>query len=291
MLKVDGINKSYGKKQVLFDITYEFGAGVYGLLGPNGAGKSTLLQIMTDNLRQNSGHVLYKGNDIRKNKKAYKGALGYVPQIQDMYETFTAFQFLEYLAVLKGIKKGKIPGEIRRALDVVGLREKAGQKLETYSGGMKQRIMIAQALLGEPDVLIFDEPTAGLDPKERIKFRNYISRLSEKTAIILATHVVSDVESIAKEIILLGGGRIQNCGSAEELCRIIEGKVFECCLHSRDLQRLEEAALISNIQEKEGGMLRVRCIGEAEKIRKRTDLELQKVPANLQEVYLDAFAS
>ena len=290
MLVVDSVNKSYGKKQVLFDLSFTFERGVYGLLGPNGAGKSTLLQIMTGNLKCEKGQVLYKGKDIRRFSKAYFHDLGYVPQVQGMYEMFTAFQFLSYMAGLKGIPRRKIAREEKRVLEVAGLTEEAGQKLSTYSGGMKQRILIAQALLGNPKVLILDEPTAGLDPKERIRIRNFISRLSEKRTVIFATHVVSDVESIAKEIILLGDGRIQGCGSTKELCASLEGKVFSCETEGGRLEELEKRGLVSNIQELSDGKIMVRMIGEKKRLESEKGVTFTEAAPNLQEVYLYLFS-
>ena len=290
MLVVDSVDKSYGKKQVLFDLSFTFGKGVYGLLGPNGAGKSTLIQIMTGNLNCEKGRILYQGKDIRKASKSYYRDLGYVPQVQGMYEMFTAFQFLSYMAALKDIPKRKIGREVTRVLEVAGLTKEAGQKLSTYSGGMKQRILIAQALLGNPKVLILDEPTAGLDPKERIRIRNFTSRLSEKRTVILATHVVSDVESIAKKIILLGNGRIQGCGSTNELCAALEGRVFSCETEGGRLEKIEQLGLVSNIQELSEGKIQVRMIGEKEKLSGEKDLQFEEAAPNLQEVYLYLFS-
>lgn len=290
MLKVDAVNKSYGKKQVLFDLSLEFESGVYGLLGPNGAGKSTLIQIMTGNLKCEKGQILYKGKNIRKASREYFRDLGYVPQMQGMYEMFTAFQFLAYMAALKNIPKNKIAEEAGRVLEVVGLTKEAGKKLSAYSGGMKQRILIAQALLGDPRVLILDEPTAGLDPKERIRIRNFISRLSENRTVIFATHVVSDVDSIAKKIILLGDGRVCGSGSTNMLCAALEGKVFSCETQSDRLDILEQSGLVSNIQELTDGKISVRVIGEKETLIHETGIEFTKVSPNLQEVYLYTFS-
>lgn len=289
MLEIKSLNKSYGKKQVLFDLNYTFEDGVYGLLGPNGAGKSTLIQIMTGNLTCDSGSVSYCGKDIRKHSREYRQVLGYVPQLQGMYEMFTAFQFLSYMAALKDIPKQKIPLEAEVALEIVGLLDVAGKKLSTYSGGMKQRILIAQALLGQPKVLILDEPTAGLDPKERIKIRNFISRIAEERTVIIATHVVSDVDSIAKEILLLGEGRIRRHGSIQELCSQLSGQVYEARIKSEALEKLEERVVISNIQELPDSTIQVRFIAKDENFWGLIT-EGAEVSANLQEVYLSAFS-
>ncbi len=290
MLEIKSVNKSYGKKQVLFDVSYRFSDGVYGLLGPNGAGKSTLLQIMTDNLACDSGDIVYEGKSILRNSKHYRKNLGYVPQLQGMYEMFSAYQFLAYLAAVKGIKKADATREVERVLKVVGLYEESARKLSTYSGGMKQRILIAQALLGDPKVMIMDEPTAGLDPKERIRIRNFISRISEMKTVIIATHVVSDVDTIAKEVLLLGEGRIKSAGSINELCRTLEGKVYETIIDSEEIGKIENFAVISNIQELPGRKIKIRFILSSKNTKETDKAQWLPVAPNLQEVYLYTFS-
>lgn len=290
MLEIKSVNKSYGKKQVLFDVSYRFSDGVYGLLGPNGAGKSTLLQIMTDNLACDSGDIVYEGRSILRNSKHYRKNLGYVPQLQGMYEMFSAYQFLAYLAAVKGIKKADAAREVERVLKVVGLYEESARKLSTYSGGMKQRILIAQALLGDPKVMIMDEPTAGLDPKERIRIRNFISRISEMKTVIIATHVVSDVDTIAKEVLLLGEGRIKSAGSINELCRTLEGKVYETIIDSEEIGKIENFAVISNIQELPGRKIKIRFILSSKNTKETDKAQWLPVAPNLQEVYLYTFS-
>lgn len=290
MLEIKSVNKSYGKKQVLFDVSYRFSDGVYGLLGPNGAGKSTLLQIMTDNLACDSGDIVYEGKSILRNSKHYRKNLGYVPQLQGMYEMFSAYQFLAYLAAVKGIKKADAAREVERVLKVVGLYEESARKLSTYSGGMKQRILIAQALLGDPKVMIMDEPTAGLDPKERIRIRNFISRISEMKTVIIATHVVSDVDTIAKEVLLLGEGRIKSAGSINELCRTLEGKVYETIIDSEEIGKIENFAVISNIQELPGRKIKIRFILSSKNTKETDKTQWLQVAPNLQEVYLYTFS-
>ena len=216
-LEVRSLNKKYGKVQALKNVSFKIDTGVYGLLGPNGAGKSTMIRIITGSMRASSGEVLYNGSRIRENEKAYKKILGYVPQRQGMYDSFTAARFLEHMVVLKELKRKEIPEEVERVLKIVGLQEDALRRLGGFSGGMKQRVLIAQALLGDPRIIILDEPTAGLDPKERIKIRNFISRIGENRTILLATHVVSDVESIAREILLLGDGVLKEKGTPSDV--------------------------------------------------------------------------
>lgn len=290
-LEVRSLSKNYGKVQALKNVSFKIGIGVYGLLGPNGAGKSTMIRIITGSMRASSGEVLYNGSRIRENEKAYKKILGYVPQRQGMYDSFTAARFLEYMAVLKELKRKKIPEEVERVLKIVGLQEDALRRLGGFSGGMKQRVLIAQALLGDPRIIILDEPTAGLDPKERIKIRNFISRIGENRTILLATHVVSDVESIAREILLLGDGVLKEKGTPRELCAMLDGSVFECILPGQEgFDRVEAQFPVSNVLELPDGRISVRVIGSGREVRKNLGwYGVREVFPNLQEVYLSLF--
>lgn len=290
-LEVRSLNKKYGKVQALKNVSFKIDTGVYGLLGPNGAGKSTMIRIITGSMRASSGEVLYNGRRIRENEKAYKKILGYVPQRQGMYDSFTAARFLEYMAVLKELKRKEIPEEVERVLKIVGLQEDALRRLGGFSGGMKQRVLIAQALLGDPRIIILDEPTAGLDPKERIKIRNFISRIGENRTILLATHVVSDVESIAREILLLGDGELKDKGTPRELCAMLDGSVFECILPGQEgFDRVEAQFPVSNVLELPDGRIAVRVIGSGREVRKNLgQYGVREVFPNLQEVYLSLF--
>ena len=290
-LEVRSLSKNYGKVQALKNVSFKIDTGVYGLLGPNGAGKSTMIRIITGSMRASSGEVLYNGSRIRENEKAYKKILGYVPQRQGMYDSFTAARFLEYMAVLKELKRKKIPEEVERVLKIVGLQEDALRRLGGFSGGMKQRVLIAQALLGDPRIIILDEPTAGLDPKERIKIRNFISRIGENRTILLATHVVSDVESIAREILLLGDGELKDKGTPRELCAMLDGSVFECILPGQEgFDRVEAQFPVSNVLELPDGRISVRVIGSGREVRKNLgQYGVREVFPNLQEVYLSLF--
>ena len=290
-LEVRSLSKNYGKMQALKNVSFKIDTGVYGLLGPNGAGKSTMIRIITGSMRASSGEVLYNGRRIRENEKAYKKILGYVPQRQGMYDSFTAARFLEYMAVLKELKRKEIPEEVERVLKIVGLQEDALRRLGGFSGGMKQRVLIAQALLGDPRIIILDEPTAGLDPKERIKIRNFISRIGENRTILLATHVVSDVESIAREILLLGDGELKDKGTPRELCAMLDGSVFECILPGQEgFHRVEAQFPVSNVLELPDGQIAVRVIGSGREVRKNLgQYGVREVFPNLQEVYLSLF--
>lgn len=217
MLELCNITKKYKDKLALDDISLQFDKGIYGLLGPNGAGKSTMMNIITANVKPTGGQVLWSGVNITKLNAAYRSVVGFAPQQQGLYNAFTGRRFLAYMAALKGISKSNIRQEIERVLSYVNLTEVADRKIGTYSGGMKQRILIAQAILGNPELIILDEPTAGLDPKERVRIRERIAALGSEKIILVSTHVVSDIETIAKEVILLKEGHIVDRGTIQAL--------------------------------------------------------------------------
>lgn len=218
MLCLDNITKEYKDKIALENVSLKLDNGIYGLLGPNGAGKSTLMNIITGNIKPSNGQVLWDGNDIKILGSQYRSIIGYAPQQQGLYDTFTGKRFLSYMATLKGIAKKEISDEIERVLSYVNMTEAANRLIGTYSGGMKQRILIAQAILGNPKLIVLDEPTAGLDPKERVRIRERISDLSGDKVILVSTHVVSDIEPIAKKIILIKSGNIIDQDTVEKLC-------------------------------------------------------------------------
>lgn len=217
MLELKNIEKSYQKHTVLHAINLTFTNGIYALLGPNGAGKSTLMKIICGQLTADQGGVYWKGTDIRKDRLSFYRELGYAPQQQGLYDDFTGERFLTYMALLKDIPKAEIPLEVQRCAIAVNMIEHLKKKCKTYSGGMKQRLLVAQALLGNPRLLLFDEPTAGLDPKERVSLRHVFEHLASTHILLIATHVVSDIESIAKDIIFLKEGIVIKNISLEEL--------------------------------------------------------------------------
>lgn len=218
MLELHSISKNYKDKKALESVSLTLDNGIYGLLGPNGAGKSTLMNIITGNLRPESGTVCWMGEEIKTLGESYRSILGYAPQQQGLYNHFSGRRFLAYMASLKGIPKKEIPAEIHRVLTYVNLEEAASRPVGTYSGGMKQRILIAQAILGNPRLIVLDEPTAGLDPKERVRVRERIAALSGDKIILVSTHVVSDIEPIADEILLLKEGHLIARDSVPALC-------------------------------------------------------------------------
>lgn len=241
-LALNCISKTYKKGSVkaLDNFSVTLTPGVYGLLGPNGAGKSTLMNIITDNLNADGGEVVYGGENIKKLGKDYRAVLGYMPQQQGLYDDFTLNRFLWYMAALKGLKKKEAKEKITQLLETVNLTDAAHKKLGSFSGGMKQRALIAQALLNNPEILILDEPTAGLDPKERIRIRNFISEIAEDKIVLISTHVVSDIEFIAKEIILLKKGQLISHDSPNKLTKELENKVFEVEIQREDLKYFQD---------------------------------------------------
>lgn len=219
MLMLNHITKKYKDKTALYDVSLELDCGIYGLLGPNGAGKSTLMNIITGSIKPTEGSVHWDGADIRKLGESFRSLIGYAPQQQGLYNSFSGRRFLSYMAALKGIPKKEVHGEIQRVLSYVNMQEAADRAIGGYSGGMKQRILIAQAILGHPKLIVLDEPTAGLDPKERVRIREQIKTLAGDKIILVSTHVVSDIAPIAKEILLIRSGNIIDRDTVENLCQ------------------------------------------------------------------------
>ena len=226
LLSIHNVGKSYGNVKALTDFSAELDCGVYALLGPNGSGKSTLMNILTDNLAMDSGKILYNGKSIYSLGKEYRAALGFMPQYPGMYPTFSVNDCLKYMAVLKGVPRREAKAQIAGLLERVELSDVAKHPVRSMSGGMKQRLALAQAFIGNPRIVILDEPTAGLDPKQRINVRNFISEMSLDRCIIIATHIVSDVENIATRVIMLKKGIIQVNDAPREIISGLDGRVW-----------------------------------------------------------------
>lgn len=257
-LAVENISKSYGKHKVLDSVSFQLENGVYGLLGANGAGKTTLIKIIVRLLAADSGCIKSDGVDIEKLGKSYFSSIGYLPQYPKLYKNFTAVEFLDYMAELKGISRLNRKDKLTELLELVNLQDSAGKRIGAFSGGMRQRLGIAQALLGEPKLLILDEPTAGLDPRERIRFRNILSALSSDKTVIIATHIVPDVEHIAKNIVLLGNGRVICQSEPNQLIADVKDKVWEIVVSPKEVKNYMDTYSISNaVLEADGYHLRI----------------------------------
>lgn len=280
-LNCESISKQYGTNKALTEFTYEFTPGVYGLLGPNGAGKSTLMNIMTDNLGQTSGSLTFEKTDIRELGREYRRHLGYVPQQQQIFPGFTLRRFLLYISGLKGLDKRTADTQISDIVKKVNLENVMDRKLSAFSGGMKQRALLAQALLGEPSIIILDEPTAGLDPNERIRFRNIVSKIAFDRIVIIATHVVSDIQFIANKVIIMNGGRIVADGAPWELCDSIKGKVFEIIMDEENIPDLEKSFKVGDMVKERNGV-RIRVVSDTVP----EDYEYVETEPNLEDVYL-----
>lgn len=242
-LKLKNVSKHYGSKQALNNLNITFTDGICGLLGPNGAGKSTLINSIAGIIKPDSGTILFSDGDSND----YLSHLGFLPQNQDFYSNFTAKEFILYMMALKNIKRDRPKEYADDMLTKVNLYEHRNKKIGAFSGGMKQRLGIAQAIIGEPKVLIFDEPTAGLDPKERIRFRNVISSLANDKIVILATHIVTDIAFIAKTVVLMDNGKMIRTGSQGELCESISDKVWELTAEYEDVMELMQSSRVSNV--------------------------------------------
>lgn len=285
-LEIRNLSKRYGKKQALSNVSCKLNDGVYGLLGANGAGKSTLMNIITGNIEADEGEVLLDGKNILKseNQREFREYLGYMPQFPIQYRGFTVLDFLFYMASLRGISKKKAKEKIDELLDMLALTEVRNKKMTALSGGMKQRLMLAQSVIGNPKVLILDEPTAGLDPKQRIAVRNLISEIAFQKIVLIATHVVTDVEFISKEIILLKDGEVIKKAERENLTADLDGKVYEIKVPVSELRRIQQSYLVGNIV-KEREWIYVRVVSDT--FPKEENVTI--VRPSLEDVYLYYF--
>jgi ABC-type multidrug transport system ATPase subunit len=285
-LAVESVNKRYrGGVHALVDFTLTLGPGVLGLLGPNGAGKSTLMRILATVTRPSSGRVRWGGGDIASEPEPLREVLGYLPQDFGVYPNLSAIEFLEYVAAMKGIEVRSARARIAQLLDLVNLGEQGRRPLGGYSGGMKQRVGIAQALLNDPRLLIVDEPTAGLDPEERVRFRNLLAELAGERIVILSTHIVSDVEAAASSIALIASGRLLAHGVPEDLLATVDGRVWEALIPPPDLAWVRERVLVSGTVRRRDGLL-VRLVGAEAPVA-----GARPVTPTLEDAYLQALAA
>ena len=279
-----GISKYYTKgTAALADFSATLSPGIYGLLGANGAGKTTLINILVGLLPSTAGEILVDGVSIRQAGRSYLKQLGYLPQYPQFYRDFTVMDFLLYICALKGICAKRGRARALELLEAVNLKDAAHTKIGSLSGGMRQRVGIAQALLGDPQLLVLDEPTAGLDPQERIHFRNLIARFSENRIVLLATHIVSDADAIANQVLLLKDGHLIQQASPEALEQKMAGKVWELTLPDRQALAAYDANQISNIQQKQG-RFHLRLLSE-----RAPSPAAVAVAANLEDVFLYHF--
>ncbi len=260
-LSFDRLTKHYGHKIAVDCVSATLTPGVYGLLGANGAGKTTLMRMLCAILEPTSGEVFFNGEEVTGMGAAYRNVLGYLPQDFGYYPNYTAAEFLSYIATLKGIPRDMAQRRIRDLLNTVGLLGAAKKKLRTFSGGMKQRVGIAQALLNDPQVLILDEPTAGLDPKERVHLRNLLADYAGDKIVILSTHIVSDVEAIADQVLVMKNGRFILRGTVPELVRRASGKVWELTVPAAKARAWEKRVAVANFRH-EGEYVVLRIISD-----------------------------
>ena len=284
-LNITNISKSYDANLALDSFTATLDAGIYALLGPNGSGKSTLMNILTDNLKADSGEITYDGENVLDMGVRFREKLGFMPQYPGLYPNFTVERFMWYMAALKGLSKEKAKKDIPEILAAVELDDVPKRKIGALSGGMKQRLTLAQAVLGDPEILILDEPTAGLDPKQRIAIRNYIAKIAFNKIVLIATHVVPDIEFIAKEVIMLKKGVIIDSAPPHELTKKIDGKVWILPCAEPEVQPLQERFRVTNIaRDEQTGEVLLRVLSDAAP----TDEARSAVPT-LEDYYLYIF--
>ncbi|BBI31262.1 ABC transporter ATP-binding protein [Cohnella abietis] len=261
MLTVNQVSKNFGSFCALKGINLEFTNGVYGLLAPNGAGKTTLIKMLATLLFPSEGEILYKGESIIRMDERYRELLGYLPQEFGYYKNDSPKKYLLYISALKGLPASKAKRRVQELLKLVALEQVMNKKMKKFSGGMIQRVGIAQAMLNDPKILILDEPTAGLDPKERVRFRNLLTELARDRIVILSTHIVSDVESIANEIVMIKDSQVLYKDSIASICKVIEGWVYETEIDYDAASEFRKHYL-SLSEKQEEGKLKIRFISK-----------------------------
>lgn len=283
-LVIENINKQFKDKHAVSNACLELTPGVWGLLGANGAGKTTLMRIIADILKPSSGKIMFNDKDISALGKEYRDIFGFLPQDFGFYHGFTVKEYLEYISALKGISKKQTKVKIEELLNRLSLYEKRHKKITTLSGGMKRRVGIAQAIINNPKILILDEPTAGLDPGERVRFRKFISEFSKDRIVLISTHIVSDIEYIATKNAIMKDGRIISVGTTEELVKEINNKVWEVTIPIQKLQIYETELQIVNQKMESNNKVSIRYLSNMSKI----DGSIS-VPPRLEDLYLWLF--
>lgn len=283
MLEINGVSKKYGDFYAVDHVHLQLEKGVYGLLGANGAGKTTLMRMICTLINPSEGEICYKGAPILKAGEDYRNVLGYLPQDFGFYPQFCAEEYLLYIAALKGMKGNYARAKAGELLQLVSLEKAGKKKIKNFSGGMKRRLGIAQAVLNDPEILVLDEPTAGLDPKERIRFRNLISEMAEERIVLLSTHIVSDVENIANEILIMKDGRIQASGTVEHLTKMMEGMVWKCLMTHEEAAYAEERYTVCNRKKEEGGIVLTLLSKD------KPAVDAREVAPSLEDVYMYYF--
>lgn len=265
-LFIEQLSKCFGSKIAVNSISVSFQPGVYGLLGANGAGKTTLMRMVCDILKPTSGKILCDGEDINRLGDQYRNLLGYLPQDFGYYPDFTAKEYLDFIAAVKGLEPAQAKRKVAEVLETVNLSDVAGKKIRTFSGGMKQRLGIAQAVVNDPKILVLDEPTAGLDPKERMRFRNLIAELAKDKIVILSTHIVSDIDYIADDILMMkDGSLILNCAT-EEAVHSMDGKVWNCSVHPSQIDEISNRFRVVNLHHEAGNEVSLRIVSDTQPI-------------------------
>lgn len=280
MLEIKSMSKKYGKKGVYDNVDLSFDKGIYVLLAPNGAGKTTLMEMMVTLTKPNSGEIIYDGKSIYKLADKYRKKVGYLPQRTGYYKNYTAEENLMYISALKGIDKKAARSLIDEYMAKFGLADVKTKKLKEYSGGMLQRVGIIGALLNDPEILVLDEPTAGLDPKERVRLKNILSDLGKDRIIIVSTHITSDIEFIANKIIMIKNRKILHCDSVDNICNAYKGRIYETLLPSSQITEFENNHYVL-IEQYEGNAVKVRFYSEEDGCN-----EWKCVQPNLEDVFM-----
>jgi len=282
-LSIENLGKQYGENTWgIRDLSLELEDGIHGLLGPNGAGKSTLMGILSTVMKPTTGTVYWNGTDIVESPAAVRSVLGYLPQEFGVYPDLTLEEFLEYVAALRGLDSETASARIDEMITLTNLADVRGRKLKTFSGGMRQRVGIAQALLNDPDLLIVDEPTVGLDPEERVRLRSALANTASDRVVLLSTHIVPDIEATANELAILDNGRLVTHSAVDQFVDHVSGTVYECLVSQSELDTLREDYLVCSTVKRSDG-IKVRLIAETSPPE-----TAEEVPATLEDAYLDA---